>query len=276
MGNRNNRVRKRKRNLRGQHLAEWHVFKKFGLIKPRIKKTIQPQTVVELPTSAGSGDEICNNSPCLAESPNSDVLNSDPSENIASHVLLTGNNYETLFGRRIVDIKWLFTEIKKINDHGIKFGCTFSNMEFQSEISRGLRSGFVLKCNMCNFRYVLWSEPEVTERLDINSAAVASVMATGGGYASLQQFTAGIDIRCMSENTYSIHHAIVSEGWEETAMEEMRVAAEEEATLARERGDVDSQGVPLLTVVADASWAKRSYRTNFTSLSGVVSILYIT
>ncbi|CAL1295640.1 unnamed protein product, partial [Larinioides sclopetarius] len=32
-------------------------------------------------------------------------------------------------------------------------------------------------------------------------------------------------------------------------------------------------GIPLLTVVADGCWAKRSYRTNYSSLSGAAAIV---
>ncbi|XP_039300848.1 uncharacterized protein LOC120356095, partial [Nilaparvata lugens] len=53
----------------------------------------------------------------------------------------------------------------------------------------------------------------------------------------------------------------------------MRKAAEEEIRLAKERGDVNNEGVPLLTVVADGSWAKRSYRRNYNSLSGMAAIV---
>lgn len=48
-------------------------------------------------------------------------------------------------------------------------------------------------------------------------------------------------------------------------------AAKEEARLAIEHGDVNKNGVPMITVVADGAWSKRSYRSNYNALSGVVS-----
>lgn len=57
----------------------------------------------------------------------------------------------------------------------------------------------------------------------------------------------------------------------EVANKEMEKAAKEEATLARECGDVDKEGIPLVTVVADCMWGKRSYRNKYNSLSGTVS-----
>lgn len=36
-------------------------------------------------------------------------------------------------------------------------------------------------------------------------------------------------------------------------------------------GNVDADGIPCITVVADGQWSKRSYRTKYDALSGVVS-----
>jgi len=44
----------------------------------------------------------------------------------------------------------------------------------------------------------------------------------------------------------------------------------EEKKLAIEDGNLNSDGVPMITVVADGSWCKRSYKTKYDSLSGVV------
>jgi flagellar basal body rod protein FlgC len=49
-------------------------------------------------------------------------------------------------------------------------------------------------------------------------------------------------------------------------------AVEEEAKIAIENGDINENGVPMITVIADGAWSKRSYRTNYNALSGVVSM----
>lgn len=36
-------------------------------------------------------------------------------------------------------------------------------------------------------------------------------------------------------------------------------------------GNVDADGIPFITVVADGQWFKRSYRTKYDAFSGVVS-----
>lgn len=52
-------------------------------------------------------------------------------------------------------------------------------------------------------------------------------------------------------------------------------AGREEARLAIEANDVDDEGYPLVTVVADGAWAKRSYKTKYNSLSGSVSKIHV-
>lgn len=57
-----------------------------------------------------------------------------------------------------------------------------------------------------------------------------------------------------------------------TAWDEMKKAGKEEKRLALESGNVGTDGIPLVTVVADGQWSKRSYKTKYDALSGVVSI----
>lgn len=54
----------------------------------------------------------------------------------------------------------------------------------------------------------------------------------------------------------------------------MAAAGEAEKQEAIKKGKTDTDGVPLLTVIADGCWGKRSYRTNYNLLSGVVSKPY--
>lgn len=58
----------------------------------------------------------------------------------------------------------------------------------------------------------------------------------------------------MSVNTYTKYHDRVCSGSEKTCLGQMENAAKEEAELAVQRGDVDENGIPILTVVADGHW----------------------
>jgi len=45
--------------------------------------------------------------------------------------------------------------------------------------------------------------------------------------------------------------------------------------LALEPGEIDENGIPMCTVVADGQWCKRSYKTKYDALSGVVRIHFV-
>lgn len=51
----------------------------------------------------------------------------------------------------------------------------------------------------------------------------------------------------------------------------MEKAGKEERNLALESGNVDKDGIPLITVILDGGWSKRSYGHNFSANSGAVS-----
>jgi len=59
-----------------------------------------------------------------------------------------------------------------------------------------------------------------------------------------------------------------------SSWDEMKQAGEEEKRIAIECGDVDSDGTPMCTVIADGQWSKRSYKTKYDALSGVVRTHY--
>jgi hypothetical protein len=124
---------------------------------------------------------------------------------------------------------------------------------------------------MCNLDKIVWTEPSKSNDMSANTAAVTGIMSIGGGFSNMEEFFAALDIPSMSVATFTKEHEKLCEEWESTALNEMLEAGKEEKRLAIESGEVDSEGIALLTVVVDGSWAKRSYRTNYASLSGVVS-----
>jgi len=64
----------------------------------------------------------------------------------------------------------------------------------------------------------------------------------------------------------------VIDDFQKTAIENMKMAGEVEKQLALERNETIN-GIPYITVVADGSWMKRSYGTNYDSLLGVGAII---
>lgn len=76
-------------------------------------------------------------------------------------------------------------------------------------------------------------------------------------------------------NSYSKYQEKLFAMVKNTAWEAMKEAGKEEAKLALESGEVDENGIPCITVVADGAWSKRSNRTYYNAASGVVCIKFV-
>jgi len=182
-----------------------------------------------------------------------------------------------LSGRRVVEVFAFIKEIQNsFSDHG-PFGCSFKDMDVMSEIRLGLQSTINLKCKMCNLVKSIKTNNyfENLGTININEAAVVGTLSAGAGYSHISQIFSGMDIPIMNCKTYKLYESKVSTNFEKIAAKIMYNAAMEENNLAIENGDVDKDGVPLLTVICDGSWGKRSYRTMYNSSSGTVSELKI-
>lgn len=75
----------------------------------------------------------------------------------------------------------------------------------------------------------------------------------------------------MPSTSYAHIQKKLQEEVKNTAWTEMLKAGEEEKKYAIESGDIDSDCIPFITVVADGQWSKRSYSTKYDAFSGVVS-----
>lgn len=199
---------------------------------------------------------------------NSDVethkleISISPIKNHVEHIIV---------GRRILDLAYICQQIKEKDNHD-PYSCSFKDMVCVNEKKIGLKSCFTFKCNFCLKTYTLDSESPEANMTDINIAAVAGIMNVGGGFSQLQTMTASLEIPPLSQFVYNKSHDIVCKSFNECATKEMEAAAKEEAQLAISAGDIDTDGTPLISVVADGSWCKRSYRSTYNSLSGAVSI----
>jgi len=107
--------------------------------------------------------------------------------------------------------------------------------------------------------------------LPINEATVNGSIATGVGYTQLAELCASMDIPCMSSSTSVLVQEFISQRIHELLEAQMKIAGDEERQLAIESGTVDIDGIPMCTVVADGQRSKRSYKTKYDALSGIVS-----
>jgi len=176
-------------------------------------------------------------------------------------------------GRSIVDICFMWNEIHRTFDNHMRgIECQFKNWKLVKFLRRGLLTQLFFKCEMCNYKCNIWSEPTEPEILDINAAATAGTVTTGIGYAQFKELCAAMNVHCMAEPTYIKCRENLIDAFQETAMKNMKMAGDIEKQLALERNDVIN-GIPYITVVADGSWMKRSYGTAYNSLSGIGAII---
>lgn len=180
---------------------------------------------------------------------------------------------ERLLGKRIVDIQHLLDQLRILDSHDLKYNCSFRNLNLIQEKRFGLSSKLHFKCNMClNEFYVELNKPKNSE-MDINTSVVAGAVSIGIGYSNAQELFEAIDIPFLSSRTYAKYHDIVHKGWEQAALLSMKEAGREEAEHAVAQGQVDEDGIPVIKVVADGCWSKRSYKKNYNALSGVAAIV---
>lgn len=165
--------------------------------------------------------------------------------------------------------------LKKISCHSRTFACTMENLMIRNEKKMGLNSKICFICNMCNEEFVIETVPENSSKLTINYLAVTGVIGVGIGRAGLEELLGVLDIPCMSRSTYAFHQKKAEVDMSVACMAEMKNAAMEAKEIAINKGDIDSDGVPLLTVSADACFSKRTYGTgsSYSSLSGAGSIV---
>lgn len=161
----------------------------------------------------------------------------------------------------------MLTEVSK---HGEEFGCSLGTMFVKGERIRGFLSTIILQCRMCSKSFEI---PTDNESVDVNKSFVLGMMNIGSGYSHMQQLSASLNMPCMSNRFYEKIQDEIVDIWESAALDNMKSAAMEEKKLAIEAGDVDCNGTPTITVVCDGSWAKRSHKTNYSSLSGTAAII---
>ena len=77
----------------------------------------------------------------------------------------------------------------------------------------------------------------------------------------------------MSSGSYTKHHGEVATTWHKVSVHAMKKAVDQEAEYAQSINSIDEQGFPLVPVVVDGCWSKRSYQSNYSASSGVATIV---
>ncbi|XP_076545845.1 uncharacterized protein LOC117609781 [Osmia lignaria lignaria] len=176
-------------------------------------------------------------------------------------------------GRRVVDVHFFWNEIHRTFDnHARGIECHFRDWKMIGSRQHGCLTQFFFKCQMCNYEDTVWSEPMHSDITNVNEAMTTATVTVGIGSAQLEELCAALNMPCMAETTYRRYREKLVDEFMKSAMHTMQAAGEEERRLAYENNEV-VDGIPYITVIADGSWMKRSYGTNYNSLSGVGAIL---
>ncbi|KAF4530437.1 hypothetical protein B566_EDAN018090, partial [Ephemera danica] len=233
----------------GRHLRKKQIQEK--------KKTDQKRK--GLATNSGS-DEVEPDSLLIVEAEQNQVV--DLVKNIS--------------GRRIVDLGYFLQQLRILSEHDDKniFNCSFSNLILVKIKQHGLRWELTFVCKMCQFKKTISTDdPSDESTMDLNTAATHGIMSIGSGFAHLQQISSNLNMPCMNRKLYKKSQDKVCAFWLEVGIEEMANAAEIEKNEALKRNEVDNKGVPIITVIADGCYGKRSFRNNFQSLYGTAFIV---
>ncbi|KAL4719043.1 hypothetical protein ACJJTC_013676 [Scirpophaga incertulas] len=180
--------------------------------------------------------------------------------------------HETIINRRIIDVSYFLSELKRISNHG-PLGCSFTELDLVAETQNGLQSKFTFKCRLCNSKFCINSDNCSDNYLNINTCAVAGTIAIGAGHSQLSELMAAINLPLLSEKSYSYNHELVSRKWENVLSNSMKKAAEIEREFAISNGRMNKDGIPIIDVVADGCWSKRSYKKKYNALSGAAAII---
>ncbi|CAG9762686.1 unnamed protein product [Ceutorhynchus assimilis] len=129
------------------------------------------------------------------------------------------------------------------------FSCTLENLVFANEVQEGLLSKFLVKCNMCNYSAEISSADPKDHKMNLNKCLVNVVTSIGCGFAHLQDILNNLQLPVLSQRKYADIQSKLFDEIEESAIQEMRKAADEEKAIALSEKNVGVDGVLEILVV---------------------------
>lgn len=182
------------------------------------------------------------------------------------------NTYDAL-ERVIIDKVYYLEKLKIISNHAPYFSCTIFNLNIIGETKIGLYSKLKLYCIMCKAELIInTSDPQPTQNLDINTAAISGITSVGIGLKQFQELCIAMNLPTITQQMYRKKHTEICDQWEKTAHKVMAAAAERDRIAAIEEGRVKNE-VAVIDVIADGCWSKRSCKSNCAALSGAAAIV---
>lgn len=170
---------------------------------------------------------------------------------------------------RIIDPEMFLNVLKSLEHND---GCLgpISSMQLQNEVRSGLNLRYKVSCSQCGSTSV---KPQPVNSSNTNEVAVVGAMAAGLGYVGHKKQYDAINVPTMCERSYRQKSNKVGKNVLKYSKESMAKAAAIERDLAIQSGSLSSDGTPLITVILDGCFCKRSYGSNYSSLSGGACVI---
>ncbi|CAG5085166.1 Protein of unknown function [Cotesia congregata] len=167
-------------------------------------------------------------------------------------------------GCRIVELAHFIKEFTKLGDsknHLPNCARQGENFHCFRKLDVGLNTLLYWKCLECKMIATFWTNPVKQEnKFYINETTTISVIGSASSFAAFQTILAVFNIPCITNKTYEKHRRKLVEPLQNVLAEEMHKNALEEAQIAIKNGDVTPDGIPLVKVITDGVYDKRSYR----------------
>lgn len=200
------------------------------------------------------------------------VQSSSPGYLIEKELQESCKKEETML--RLVDMSYFLNTFTKICNHNKAFDCSINNLILVGETRTGLISKFKFKCNYCGLHFFVHSsDPNPRNVLDVNKATVSGIMSTGLGFSQFEELSVAMGLPLFTSSLYCKTHDMLCEEWQNSAAQAMQEAAYRERDAAIKEGRVNKDGIALIDVIADGCWSKRSYKNNYSALSGAAAIV---
>ncbi|KAF4526833.1 hypothetical protein B566_EDAN015786, partial [Ephemera danica] len=169
---------------------------------------------------------------------------------------------------RIVNIHYFTTELLK-HERFHQSKCTGGKLEPLRELKRsGLQSAFLFACDICHREWTVESQPN--NNPDFNTDAVWGSLSSGIGHTQLKDIFSTLNVRVMGPGLFSKLTTEIKQTWTKKLEQYIIEAGKIERERAIERGDVDPDGIPFITVILDGGWSKRSYGHNYSAHGAVL------
>lgn len=175
-------------------------------------------------------------------------------------------------GNRLVDIDFYTRKLLVLQQrHSQKCTCGLLQPVREEKLQKkGFVSTIVLMCNMCDLKINI-STQKCENVLD--QSIVLGTIASGNTFTSMSDIAASMDLPLMSESNFREIQTTMYTTFNNELLLSMKKHGEEEKRIALNKGHINKDGIPFISVYVDGGWAKRSYGHTYNANAGTAVII---